>query len=104
LSNRLLSPVYRLHYASAKRPVAEVVPDEQWRGMWRIRWPDGALSDMGNISRIKDAAFVIAQKGPPARDGSRLYWQNAPIGEARGRPVVRPNEQTDPQGAGCSTA
>jgi hypothetical protein len=37
--------------------------------MWRIRWPDGALSDMGNITRVKDAAFVMVQKGPPARDG-----------------------------------
>jgi hypothetical protein len=101
MSNRQLQ--HRLHYASAKHPLAEVVPDANWSGMWRVRWPDGQLSDMANLTRAKDAAFVIAQKGSPARDGSRLYWQNAPIGEARGRPVVRPNKQTDPQGTPCST-
>ena len=96
MSNRLLVPVYRLHYASAKHPLAEIVPDANWPGMWRVRWPDGSLSDMANLTRAKDAAFVIAQKGPPARDGQRLHWQTASIGEAHRSPVVRPNEQTDP--------
>ena len=92
MSNRLLAPVYRLHYASAKHPLAEIVPDANWPGMWRVRWPDGSLSDMANLSRAKDAAFVIAQKGPPARDGQRLHWQRAPIGEAHRRPVARLNQ------------
>jgi hypothetical protein len=62
--------------------------------MWRVRWPDGSLSDMANLSRAKDAAFVIAQNGPPARDGKRLHWQTAPIGEAHRRPLVRPAPAT----------
>jgi hypothetical protein len=98
MSNRLLAPVYRLNYASAKRPVAEVVPDAKWPRMWRVRWPDGSLSDMVNLSRAKDAAFVMTQKGPPARDARLLRWQTAPLGEAHSSSVVRPNEQTDPQG------
>jgi len=66
--------------------------------MWRVRWSDGSLSDLTNLSRARDAAFVMAQKGPPARDGKLLHWQTAPLGEARRSPVVRPNEQPDHQG------
>jgi hypothetical protein len=113
MSNRLRARTanavrHGLYYASAKHPIAEVVPDNRWPGMWRVRWPDGSLSDIANLTRAKDAAFVMAQKGPPARDGHRLHWQTAPIGEPHTpigephrRPVVRPNEQTDPQ---CSAA
>jgi hypothetical protein len=102
MSNRKLQ--HCLHYASAKHPIAEVVPDNRWSGMWRVRWPDGNLSDMVNLTRAKDAAFVIAQNGPPARDGKRLHWQTASIGEPHRASVVRPNEQTDPQAPQCSTA
>jgi len=42
MSNRELQ--HRLHYASAKHPIAEVVPDNRWPRMWRVRWPDGSLS------------------------------------------------------------
>ena len=42
MSNRTLQ--YGLHYGSAKHPVAEVVPDKTYSGMWRVRTPDGWLS------------------------------------------------------------
>jgi hypothetical protein len=32
-----------------------IVPDSKWPGMFRIRRPDGSLSDMANLTRIKDA-------------------------------------------------
>jgi hypothetical protein len=35
-----------------------VVPDEKWPGMYRLRRPDGSLSDMANLTRIKDALRV----------------------------------------------
>jgi hypothetical protein len=97
MSNRLRARTanavrHGLHYASAKHPLAEVVPDANWSGMWRVRWPDGQLSDMANLTRAKDAAFVIAQKGSPARDGRLLRWQTAPLGQPHRRPVVRPNK------------
>jgi hypothetical protein len=41
-------------------PLAEIVPDPQWSGMWRVRLPDGFLSDMVNITRAKDAARSLA--------------------------------------------
>ena len=33
----------------------KVVPDSAHPGMWRVRWPDGRLSDMTNLTRAKDA-------------------------------------------------
>ena len=57
--------------------VVRVVPDERWPGMWRVRYPDGRLTDLVNITRAKDAAFSIAlrilqgeetpREGAPAR-------------------------------------
>ena len=38
------------------RLLATVVPDANHAGMYRVRTPDGHLSDMVNISRAKDAA------------------------------------------------
>jgi hypothetical protein len=32
-----------------------VVRDAAHPGMWRVRWPDGRLSDLVNLSRAKDA-------------------------------------------------
>jgi hypothetical protein len=32
-----------------------IVPDTTWPGMYRIRLRDGSLSDMANLTRIKDA-------------------------------------------------
>ena len=27
-----------------------IVPETQWKGMWRVRLPDGSLSDIVNIT------------------------------------------------------
>jgi hypothetical protein len=59
-----------LHYASAKHPLAEIIPDAQWSGMWRVRGPDGQLSDMTNLSRAKDAGWQL----PPIRNRRHLHW------------------------------
>jgi len=42
---------------SPKKPVLDprIVPDEHWPGMYRIRRPDGSLSDMLNLTRARDA-------------------------------------------------
>jgi hypothetical protein len=40
------------------RMMATVEPDENWPGMWRIRFGD-KLSDMANLSRAKDAAISL---------------------------------------------
>jgi hypothetical protein len=32
-----------------------IVPDAAWPGMYRLRLPDGSLSDIVNLKRAKDA-------------------------------------------------
>jgi hypothetical protein len=64
-----------LYYGSSHTPLARVVPDGRYPGMWRIAWGDGFLSDMVNLARAKDAGAVLAQRGPPARDVRRLHWK-----------------------------
>jgi hypothetical protein len=43
--------------AKKPAPVAHVaiVPDAKWPGMYRIRHPDGSLTDMVNLTRARDA-------------------------------------------------
>jgi hypothetical protein len=79
---------YALHYGSAQSPLATVVPDNRWPGMWRIAWPDGRITDMVNLSRAKDAAGAIVERGPPARNRKALRWC---VEEARTAPRVRQN-------------
>jgi hypothetical protein len=50
---------YRLRLRSG-RLLATIVPDSEWDGMWRIRMPDGYVSDMVNLTRAKDAAQLLA--------------------------------------------
>jgi hypothetical protein len=40
-----------------------IVPDSKWPGMYRIRLPDGSLSDMVNLTRAKDALAAIRDGG-----------------------------------------
>jgi len=40
--------------------VGRVIPDEIYPGMWRVELPDGSLSDLGNRTRVRDAAMAIA--------------------------------------------
>jgi hypothetical protein len=36
-----------------------IVPDSRWPNMFRLRYPDGSLSDMVNLTRAKDALRVM---------------------------------------------
>ena len=38
-----------------KQRQPKVVPDAARPNMWRVRWPDGRLSDITNLTRAKDA-------------------------------------------------
>jgi hypothetical protein len=42
----------------SERQHISIVPDDRFLGMWRIRWPDGSLSDRLNQQRAADAAYV----------------------------------------------
>ena len=43
-------------FSRSGRVLASIEPDRAWPGMWRVRLPDGHLTDMVNLSRAKDAA------------------------------------------------
>jgi hypothetical protein len=45
------------------RRLLRIVPDQKYPGvMWRVEMPDGALTDMVNRTRAKDAAVAIGLK------------------------------------------
>jgi hypothetical protein len=43
---------------SAPKLDPRIVPDARWPKMYRLRLPDGSLSDMANLTRIKDALWA----------------------------------------------
>jgi hypothetical protein len=44
-----------------KQRQSKVVPDVAHPGMWRVRWPDGRLSDITNLTRAKDAVACFME-------------------------------------------
>jgi hypothetical protein len=69
-----------------RRP--KVVPDAAYPSMWQVRWPDGSLSDMVNLTRAKDAIACFMetegrrQRGRQSPSEGRLYVET---GNLRGR-------------------
>ena len=51
-----------LYYGNNRNPLLTVERDSDYTGMYRIRFPDGGLSDMANLTRAKDAAVALALK------------------------------------------
>src|SRR5262245_33744570 len=67
---------HTLHCGSARTALITVVADPIHSNMWRVRLPDGRVSDMVNLSRAKDAATRVAmQANPELRDATRLHWK-----------------------------
>jgi hypothetical protein len=95
---RLADPVARKPTRSAltlsvgRQPVLRVEPDSTYSGMWRVRLPSGALTDMANLSRAKDVALDIAEgiearKTPhksPLKNLRNFFWSRAPITPCEG--------------------
>src|SRR5262245_13830122 len=50
----------------------ELVQDEKFPSMWRVKGPDGTLSDMVNLTRAKDAGRLLAGRGQVA---TRFQWK-----------------------------
>ena len=67
-----------------RRVLARIEPDATWPGMWRVRLPDGRLTDMVNISRARDAARALAvrilntEERPPEAPPIAQYGGRAP--------------------------
>jgi hypothetical protein len=49
-----------LYHGNNRNPLLTVEPDSKYTGMYRIRFPEGGLSDMVNLTRAKDAAIALA--------------------------------------------
>jgi hypothetical protein len=68
-----------------RRVVASIVPDSKFPQMWRVRLPDGHVTDMVNLSRARDAARSLALKAlteshaeaPPIESKRRAVGANA---------------------------
>jgi hypothetical protein len=69
-----LPPQWSLHYGNGKS-LAFVIPDDRWPGMYRLHWPDGQVSDIVNLTRAKDAAVTICERGPPRRAVRLFRWK-----------------------------
>lgn len=52
----------------ARRCIVTIEQDAIYPTMWRVRYPDGALSDMVNLARARDAARSIAAAILEGRD------------------------------------
>jgi hypothetical protein len=39
-----------------------IIPDPDWPAMYRVRRPDGSLTDMVNLTRARDAARCFAEQ------------------------------------------
>jgi hypothetical protein len=52
------------------RLLAMVEPDPEWPLMYRVRLPDGHLTDMLNLTRAKDAAKYLALEALNRRDAA----------------------------------
>jgi hypothetical protein len=65
---------WALHAIGHRSAIVHVVPDGVWPGMWRIRHPDGRLSDMANLTWVKDGAIAMAMRllDPRRRTEQRL--------------------------------
>jgi hypothetical protein len=69
------APTFQLYYGSTLLAFL-VVPDSVYPSMYRVKWPDGRLSDICNLSRAKDAAVACAERGPPRRRDTRMFrWK-----------------------------
>jgi hypothetical protein len=49
-----------LFHGNDRNPLVSIEPDSNYASMYRIRFPDGGLSDMANLTRAKDAAIAFA--------------------------------------------
>jgi hypothetical protein len=82
--------ILSLHYDGG-RALVRIVPDERWPNtMFQLVWPSGETSDLVNLSRAKDAAIAICERGPPRRDARLFHWRLNPRESlTEPRPCVR---------------
>ncbi len=58
------------HLYAGRKLVASIVRDADNAFMWRVRQPDGTLSDQVNLTRAKDAAEAMARADLPSPESN----------------------------------
>jgi hypothetical protein len=48
-----------LHLDRRTSTILQATPDDTYPYLWRLRFPDGSWSDLGNISRVKEAGLGL---------------------------------------------
>jgi hypothetical protein len=88
---------WALHAIGHRSAIVHVVPDGVRPGMWRIRHPDGRLSDMANLTWAKDGAIAVAMRWLDPRKVSRRETVGlSPRRKAeQSRPVASPMRQIE---------
>src|SRR5262249_31711876 len=86
-----------LYHGNDPNPLVTIEPDSKYAGMYRIRFPDGGLSDMANLTRVKDAAIALALRILNSGDseaqetpGSATYVDEKPAKVGKARPAPNP--------------
>lgn len=75
-----------LFHGSDQNPLAIIEPDAKYFRLYRIRYPDGHLSDMVNLTRAKDAAcsFALRSLNSPPQETPSQGSQARKKAEAEG--------------------
>ena len=72
-----------------KSPIVHVVRDAAYPAMFRLRRPDGSLTDMVNRARAKDAALAHAAAILNARQDTGISPSGASPMRSNGRKALR---------------
>jgi hypothetical protein len=73
-----------LHCVGRRGAVVHVVRDGTRPEMWRIRHLDGQLSDMANLSWVKDGAIALAMRLlDPRKKAEQTSAISSPVSETR---------------------
>jgi len=70
--------IWALHYGKQERPLVLAIPDQQFgdRGMFRLHWPDGVVSEMANLTRIREAGRLDARVlNPECQNPNQFEWR-----------------------------
>jgi hypothetical protein len=98
---------------AGRRRVLHIEPDVQYPQMWRVRWPDGTLSDKVNLARAKAVALDYAEgvealknrRKSPLNLLRNFSWSRSPVAPiARRVPKATPTPVFRSAGPRCKRA
>jgi hypothetical protein len=94
---------WTLHQGTSTRVLANVVRDGTYAAMWRVKLPNGHLSDMANLTWTKDAAkglvlTALNNRGYSSIKGGKKAAADAPPCDSSDAPLVPcPEQSSAPQ-------